>query len=108
MIPALFTRISILSVCFFASDIMVSIASGLDKSTIISLKAPPLSLIIDAVSSQLLLATPRTFAPAEASAIQIPCPSPVFAPVTKAVLSVNEKRFMIGFILLSPFSNMRY
>ena len=68
--------------------IILSIGVVEDKSAVHSLNIPPIASIFALVSAQLLLATPKTLAPALAYATHIACPRPVLAPVTIATLSL--------------------
>ena len=82
--PALLTRISTFPKASSAPFTITSIADISERSAITSANSPPSASISFLVSSQDLLATPTTLAPACASATDIPCPRPVFAPVTTA------------------------
>ena len=102
--PALLTSISTLPYTSIAAVITLDIEFMSERSANTSVNIPPSASILALVSSHERLATPSTLAPACASAIHIPCPSPVLAPVTTATLLSNLNKSNIIYSLFPYIS----
>ena len=103
--PALLTRMSTFPKAASAPFTITSIADISERSAITSANSPPSASISFLVSSQDLLATPTTLAPACASATDIPCPRPVLAPVTTATFPSSLNASIID-IYSSPSKSL--